>query len=747
MSARGSQPAELRRQLGSPNAKSRGQYALYANSGDTADKSEANHIVKSPSDTPCKNVLIYGHCRYENQGCTFNHETKTKTNNPATTPANVTPSHASIVHSNNNITIGNNHINSGPPNLAMNSLLASPNSHQKTLKWDTPAFTPSSSSTSPSGLHAVPTAPAVMSPNPVSTSPLAKKSTFSSQSLYAASFTPRGGNTAPSTPQSDAKKPMAFNPANAKEFMPSNYDLGSGNSEPVNQIDSAFGYDVFNMGQVANGLPPSTPFNPYAQDHAMAGAGYYPHAGPFMSHAQPLQHHLYANMGPYREDLLPYQKLAHDLFLPEKLREDMLKKLESTLRVIPMTSPQLPEIEDYHSLVALDTSPRSNMNLFGYSTWVYKATSVKDDKTYCLRRLEGFRLTNDAAYKHVLRTSTDWKAVRNSSVVSIHQAFTTRKFGGSSLVVVQDFYPGSKTLEEVCHAANDSRAQARTHVRPKAIFSESIIWSYIVQLGNALRAIHGARLAVRCFDLSKILVTDKNRIRLNACGIQDLVQMDERPSVSIQQEEDFIQLGKMILTISLGGILSPLSEGKLDAYFNDLKELGYSMDLRNIILWLLTPASPDIRKSIDDFLPRIVGHVFDTVDSSLHAQDSLTSALYGELENARLVRLLAKLGAVNERLEFDGDPRWSENGQCYALKLYRDYLFHAVDGNGKPLLDLGRIIASLNRLDVGTNDMISLTSRDEQTVFYTTYKDLKRLVESSFQALVKASAASNSKSR
>jgi PAB-dependent poly(A)-specific ribonuclease subunit 3 len=25
-------------------------------------------------DTLCRNVLIYGHCRYEDQGCTFNHE-------------------------------------------------------------------------------------------------------------------------------------------------------------------------------------------------------------------------------------------------------------------------------------------------------------------------------------------------------------------------------------------------------------------------------------------------------------------------------------------------------------------------------------------------------------------------------------------------------------------------------------------------------------------------------------------------
>jgi hypothetical protein len=25
-------------------------------------------------DTLCRNVLIYGHCRYEDQGCTFSHD-------------------------------------------------------------------------------------------------------------------------------------------------------------------------------------------------------------------------------------------------------------------------------------------------------------------------------------------------------------------------------------------------------------------------------------------------------------------------------------------------------------------------------------------------------------------------------------------------------------------------------------------------------------------------------------------------
>ncbi|KAL6858217.1 PAB-dependent poly(A)-specific ribonuclease subunit 3 [Amphichorda felina] len=42
---------DIRRQVGSPRPKGR-----------------------ENKDTLCRNVLIYGHCRYEDQGCTFSHD-------------------------------------------------------------------------------------------------------------------------------------------------------------------------------------------------------------------------------------------------------------------------------------------------------------------------------------------------------------------------------------------------------------------------------------------------------------------------------------------------------------------------------------------------------------------------------------------------------------------------------------------------------------------------------------------------
>lgn len=50
---------------------------------------------------------------------------------------------------------------------------------------------------------------------------------------------------------------------------------------------------------------------------------------------------------------------------------------------------QLPTIDPYHSLVALDTSLRKSAAVFGYPSWIYKATSIKTGHMCCLRRLEG----------------------------------------------------------------------------------------------------------------------------------------------------------------------------------------------------------------------------------------------------------------------------------------------------------------------------------------------------------------------
>src|SRR6266540_3463947 len=104
--------------------------------------------------------------------------------------------------------------------------------------------------------------------------------------------------------------------------------------------------------------------------------------------------------------------------------------------------------------------------------------------------------------------------------------------------------------------------------------------------------------------------------------------------------------------------------------------------------------------------------------------DFLESELSQELENGRLVRLLCKFGFINERPEyvllyifflylikwpklifffplsnnkfrFDMDPSWSETGDRYLIKLFRDYVFHQVDENGYPVVDMAHVLMCL----------------------------------------------------
>lgn len=63
---------------------------------------------------------------------------------------------------------------------------------------------------------------------------------------------------------------------------------------------------------------------------------------------------------------------------------------------------------------------------------------------------------------------------------------------------------------------------------------------------------------------------------------------------------------------------------------------------------------------------------------------------------------------------FEHDPRWSESGDRYLIKLFRDYVFHQVDEQGRPVVDLSHVLTCLNKLDAGIEDKVMLVSRDGQ---------------------------------
>jgi len=146
----------------------------------------------------------------------------------------------------------------------------------------------------------------------------------------------------------------------------------------------------------------------------------------------------------------------------------------------------------------------------------------------------------------------------------------------------------------------------------------------------------------------------------------------------------------------------------------------YSIQLRDSIYYLYTGST----KIIDEYVKSIANQAFQNFDSALHYEDSLESALSRELENGRLVRLLCKFGFINERPEYDHDPRWSETGDRYYLKLFRDYVFHSVDESNNPVVDMAHVLTCLNKLDAGVDEKIMLVSRDSMNCFVVTYKEV-----------------------
>jgi PAB-dependent poly(A)-specific ribonuclease subunit 3 len=518
-----------------------------------------------------------------------------------------------------------------------------------------------------------------------------------------------------------------------KEFHPASYE------EPLADLQDPSllaAYDAYSLQSAYQGLNPTstTIHNPYLQD-PYSNQNYFS----MSSYAAPLQHHLYAPLPPHRENLHGFQRMTHDFFVPEDLRREYQRRLEATLQVMP-NSRLLPNLEHFHSLVPLDENSNKVNSLFDYQTWIYKATSSKDGKTYAIRRIAGYRLTNELA----IRALIPWKRIDNGGLVTIHDVFTTRAFGDSSLLFITDYHPCSETLSEhhVQRSYRNGHHKGNMHT-----ISEHVLWSYIVQIASALKPIHSSGLAARIIHPSKILITSKNRIRLNACGMLDVIKFDSaksglQRSSTEDQQKDLEQLGRLIVALAVGNTAIVSNFVQVQQAFEAQFSSSYSDRLQECIAWLISPPKADqAPKELDTLLAEISTHTVAVLDNFLHEVDTQDDVLATCIEDGRITRLLFKLNMVLERPENDhanqGHTSWSaETGDRYYLRLFRDYVFHAVDANGRPITDLSHVLNCLNRLDAGTADQILLSSRDGDTVFEVTFKEIKRVLESAFNELL-----------
>ncbi|GJJ68070.1 PAB-dependent poly(A)-specific ribonuclease subunit 3 [Entomortierella parvispora] len=543
---------------------------------------------------------------------------------------------------------------------------------------------------------------------------------------------------------------------NSPIFKPANISSGSVKAESINapEFVPKSSQGIVDQQGVQSFAPPmqnslagsmsGLPTAPYAQfsDMSLQGSmstpyfdgsasGYYYQGSGAMMH-QPLQYHLYNTPLPHVSNLLPHQRTIHGFFIADSLREELHRKNEVILQTVNAQEYGLPEeLHEYHSLYPLDQTQEKSTEVFGYQSSVYKCMCSVDGRTYALRRIEGFRLTNELAMQMI----ESWRRIRHANIVSIREAFTSKAFGDHSLIFVYDYHPCSKTLYDVHFGPQAQLASQVLVGAPKTtepVIHERILWSYLIQLTSALKKIHSAGLAARLIDPTKILVTGKNRIRMNCCGIMDMLTFDAAPNLAHLQQDDILNLGQLLMTLACKSLTATHNITKSIDYISR----HYSSDLKNMILFLMSQPVP--MKTVDQIITMLGPRVLQEINDVQDANDVLESDLSRELENGRLVRLMMKFGFINERPEFDMDPAWSETGDRYIIKLFRDYVFHQVDEAGLPVLDVAHVLTCLNKLDAGVEEKIVLMSRDELSCLIVSYREIKACIESAFRDLSKS---------
>ncbi|KAJ7058234.1 hypothetical protein C8F01DRAFT_1150122 [Mycena amicta] len=466
-------------------------------------------------------------------------------------------------------------------------------------------------------------------------------------------------------------------------------------------------------------------------------------AGPVFMR-QPLNYHLYST--PIPPSFLTNSEDTHFIPPSGELRA-LLQTRSEDLHMAATPGLGLPEeMQGYHSIIPLDNLGADRRKFGNWSSTVYRAVNSKDGATYCLRRVENFRMTNQGAFSAI----ETWSKLRHPGIVAVQEAFTTHAFGDSSLVVAYAYHPKARTLYEThLKPGASSLSSGSSQGRYQSSLPERTLWSYIVQLATAIKYVHDAGQALRMIDASKILVTGKHRLRISSCGIVDVLMHDSaqphphppsQQDMHSLQQEDLSMFGRLVFALCAGQALG-WSGGNFQKTI-ELMGRVYSPEVKAVALFLINKGAP--HKNITQVMDIISTRVAAEMADALMATDILENELMTELENARLVRLLCKLGFINERPEFARDERWSETGDRYIIKLFRDHVFHQVDEMGNPNVNLGHVLASLNKLDVGTEEKLMLTARDEQSCLVVNYKQVKTCIQSAFDELARPGGASSS---
>ena len=386
------------------------------------------------------------------------------------------------------------------------------------------------------------------------------------------------------------------------------------------------------------------------------------------------------------------------------------------------------------------TGTTARSTFFGYPCSTFQVTSREDGHLYCVKRFDNVRSVSP----RIAMTVTDWwrsVPTDHPGLVPFYHCFVAQR----AVFFVHQYIPGARSLVEqqqrLVVTSNSNNLQQQQEQQQVRILPEPVLWSCLTQLVSAMRVVHSHNLAVRTLRWQHVLATldaenTRLRLRLGSLGVVDALEFEARKHVADLQMEDVRDLGRLMLSLSTGTEVTASTNSDAHALHQCEQFLvqHYSQEWNSLILTLIrsTPQPPSL---VD--VSRVVAQRcgLEEQDAVYRALDRSERALATEYESGRALRLLLKLGFVNERPEFGLNRRWAQSGDCYVLTLFRDYVFHQADGVGNPVMDLGHVVTALNKLDAADEEQIALASRDGKTIIVVSYAEVARCLESAFHEL------------
>jgi PAB-dependent poly(A)-specific ribonuclease subunit 3 len=131
-----------------------------------------------------------------------------------------------------------------------------------------------------------------------------------------------------------------------------------------------------------------------------------------------------------------------------------------------------------------------------------------------------------------------------------------------------------------------------------------------------------------------------------------VLEFESRKSISDLQNEDYVKLGCLLLSLVSKTIVTVKNAEQARMVVTQ----RFSPELDHIMSLLLSSSSNPSRNHLEVIMTALSSHLLDEYDSSLTAIDGLHSHLRMEYENGRMLRILTKLGFINERPEYARAP-------------------------------------------------------------------------------------------